>query len=798
VADKPQLAPTGEKGKTDLEAPARPVASTSEKPAPSAQEPKTTHTAALGGPATTHDPAAVPQNGLAASLASMVLGSAVSATTPAAPTAAVAPTAAASAKAAPVPRTSAAAVVEPGIQITSQERMSATGSVMAKGAGAKAEPPKAPSAAKPSVKAAAATKTTAIAQTAQASALSPAAPTAPKSVLEMVTGKPEPALESAPRVPTSQSTGPAKSFAQAAAPQLAQPGQASDVPKVGPPAVAVGRAVTAGALQAVSAGKKPTTPIEKRYQIVFVTSEVAPYSKTGGLGEAMDGLPIALAALGHRCMVISPRYDQYADAWDTSFSSSVTMGGKEEPVHFYHAYKQKVDYVFVDHPSFLERVSGLTGSKLYGPEWGKDFADNQPRFAYFCKSSLLAMRDLPLGGFPYGEDVVVVANDWHSSLVPMFIDLEKKKDPSSWAKTKTFFLCHNAVFQGRFEAEPGLADVFDVPQEYIDSITFTMPLKVGKYNKKCKVVNTMAAGLRYCDRALTVSPSYAAECAVDPEKGVELESLFATAKITGILNGVKEGVSPAEENFVTKTQMSCGTFTPATVIAAKEHLKAHYRIENGLPASPGPLMCFIGRLDAQKGYDLLLESLVEVLADTDLQVVIVGAGRADLVQQTRAVEKKFPGKFYYAGWMGPERYALLAGCDYTLLPSRWEPCGLVQMEAMRMGTLPIVAPTGGLKDTVEDGVNGLWTDAEMTVEAELDDASIESISRAIRRAVEIHASTPEKEAEMMKAAMAAASEFTWSNAALQYESLFEEMGAVNVLPRCQDRTVTLETDAQVC
>merc|ERR1719446_1116306 len=148
-------------------------------------------------------------------------------------------------------------------------------------------------------------------------------------------------------------------------------------------------------------------------------------------------------------------------------------------------------------------------------------------------------------------------------------------------------------------------------------------------------------------------------------------------------------------------------------------------------------MTFIGRLDAQKGYDLLIEALAEVLEDTEMQVVMVGAGRADLVQQTRAMEKKFPNKFFYAGWMGPERYALLAGCDYTLLPLRWEPCGLVQMEAMRMGTLPIVAPTGGLKDTVEDGLNGIWTDSEMTVEAELDDASVESISRALRRACAI-------------------------------------------------------------
>ncbi|CAK9057407.1 Soluble starch synthase 1 [Durusdinium trenchii] len=126
--------------------------------------------------------------------------------------------------------------------------------------------------------------------------------------------------------------------------------------------------------------------------------------------------------------------------------------------------------------------------------------------------------------------------------------------------------------------------------------------------------------------------------------------------------------------------------------------------------------------------------------------------------------------------MGPERYALLAACDYTLLPSRWEPCGLVQMEAMRLGTLPIVAPTGGLKDTVEDGVNGLWTDKEMTIEAIADQV-----------------------VDMKKAAMAASQEFTWTNAALQYEAVFQELGATDVLPLCGGQaTVTLEVDKQVC
>jgi len=689
--------------------------------------------------------------------------------------------------------------------VSAAQRLATTGSAVSRGPGAKAEP----AAPKAKAKAAAAPAMSGEARARTAAPVAGAAQqTAPASVLGIVSGKPVPAQEGGISIPaaypvSSSTVGPARSYAAAAAPLIpaatatGSDGKPLDVPKQGPAAVAVGRAVAAGKSPAIMMGAgKPRAPISKKFQICFVASEVAPFSKTGGLGEAMDGLPTALAALGHRCMVIAPRYDQYKEAWDTGYWSSVPMGSKQESVHFFHTFKQKVDYVFVDHPTFLERVDGLTGSKLYGPEWGKDFADNQARFAYFCKAALKAIQELPLGGSVYGNDCVVVCNDWHSALVPMFIHAERAANPSKWATTKTTFLCHNAVFQGRFEREEGLAEILGVPERYVDSITFKMPLRIGKYNEKVNCVNSMAAGLRYCDRALTVSPSYAVECSKDPEKGVELEDLFALSRVTGVLNGVKEGVSPAEKNFVTKTMMSCGTFTPATAVAAKDELKAGYRAQNNLPASEGPLMCFIGRLDAQKGYDLLLESLIDVLEDTEMQIVIVGAGRADLVAQTKAVEKKFPGKFFYAGWMGPERYALLAGSDFTLLPSRWEPCGLVQMEAMRVGTCPIVAPTGGLKDTVEDGLNGLWTDAEMTVEAEVEETSVESISRVLRRASKLFVEEPKKMDDMKRAAMAAAAEFTWSNAALQYEAIFEELEVKDVLSGAA--TVTLETDKQVC
>ena len=284
-------------------------------------------------------------------------------------------TASAAPKVRPAP-TSAAAVMEAGLKpVTAAERIAATGSSLAKGVGAKAEPQ-----AKPKAKA----KMSAI-----SSRPLPAETmgTAPTSVLNMVSGKPVPASQVGTSAYATSSVGPARAYAKAAAGAVN-----GEVPKVGPPGVAIGRALAEGRGAISMVNGKPVTTINKKYQLVFVTGEVAPFSKTGGLGEAMDGLPIALAALGHRCMVISPRYDQYAEAWDTGYWSSVNMGGKQESVHFFHTFKQKVDYVFVDHPTFLERVNGQTGSKLYGPEWGKDFADNQARFAYFCKAALKAIQ----------------------------------------------------------------------------------------------------------------------------------------------------------------------------------------------------------------------------------------------------------------------------------------------------------------------------------------------------------------------------------------------------------------------
>jgi granule-bound starch synthase len=204
----------------------------------------------------------------------------------------------------------------------------------------------------------------------------------------------------------------------------------------------------------------------------------------------------------------------------------------------------------------------------------------------------------------------------------------------------------------------------------------------------------------------------------------------------------------------------------------------------------------VGRMDLQKGYDYLLAALQAILAKLDMQLIIIGTGRADLVASTKALAKKFPSKIYLAGWCGPERYAMVAGADYNLMPSRWEPCGLAQLESMRFGTLPVVAQTGGLIDTVQDMVTGIHMGGAVSVEKELDPSSVELMAQALEKSVKVYGDK-EHTSKMRKAAMAAGVEFTWSNAALQYEAVFEELGAIDVLPSCQEASVTLEADKVV-
>lgn len=201
----------------------------------------------------------------------------------------------------------------------------------------------------------------------------------------------------------------------------------------------------------------------KKMNLVFVSAEVAPWSKTGGLGDVVGGLPIELAARGHKVMTIAPRYDQYKDAWDTSIVINV-MG---QEVRFFHTVDKGVDRVWVDHPTFLAKIWGQTGSMLYGKKSGADFSDNPVRFRLFCEAAIEACRALPFGP---GEDVTFIANDWHAALVPVLLK-DKYKPMGQFKDAKSAICVHNIAFQGRFWPE-SLAKLA-LPPTSIQNFEFT-------------------------------------------------------------------------------------------------------------------------------------------------------------------------------------------------------------------------------------------------------------------------------------------------------------------------------------
>lgn len=523
---------------------------------------------------------------------------------------------------------------------------------------------------------------------------------------------------------------------------------------------------------------------EKKYQLVFVAAEVAPWSQTGGLGAVMDGLPTTLAAMGHRVMSIAPRYDQYSDAWDTSVRMDVKLGREETQVGFFHTYRQKVDRIWVDHPVFLEKVWGLTKEKLYGPKWGIDYDDNQARFSMFAQAVLGAVKLIPLGGFPYGEDVIILCNDWHSSLVPLYLDYYRKQDPTSWKSTKTIFVSHNMVYQGRFPLRSDHKNILNLPQSYVDEMSCFMPLKVGKKHPKVSCLNWMMGAFKYADQLMTVSPGYSEEILGGPIKGVELDDLANghNGKVIGILNGLKDNVVPYNKEL--KLKGGLATLYTEETLERKLICKAALQKKFDLPVDPEiPVFCFLGRYDVQKGIDIMFQAFAEGLLETeDMQVIIMGSGTEELVEKAVFLEEKYPEKFKAVlQFKGAEKYQVFAGADFALVPSRYEPCGLVQMEAMRMGTIPVVSPTGGLNDTVVDLRTGLILERELDPESDVLPEDVEVVRTGIERAIELF-KDPETILAMRRNGMNISKGFTWKRAAKDYEDLFAKIGGVSVSP----------------
>ncbi|XP_061998143.1 soluble starch synthase 1, chloroplastic/amyloplastic [Rosa rugosa] len=511
----------------------------------------------------------------------------------------------------------------------------------------------------------------------------------------------------------------------------------------------------------VGGREKPKAKVTR--SIVFVTAEAAPYSKTGGLGDVCGSLPVVLAGRGHRVMVVSPRYLNGSPA-DKKFSGAIDVGhtnvicfGGEQEVAFFHEYREGVDWVFVDHPSFHRP------GNPYGDSFGA-FGDNQFRFTLLSHAACEAPLVLPLGGYTYGQNCLFLVNDWHAGLVPLLL-AAKYRPHGVYTDARSVLIIHNLAHQG-VESAVTYKNL-GLPAEWYGALEWVFPEWARAHAlDRGEAVNILKGAVVTTDRILTVSEGYAWEITT-VEGGYGLNGLLSSRK--SVLNGITNGIDVVE--WDPSSDKHIASHYSANDLSGKVECKIALQKELGLPIRPDcPLIGFIGRLDYQKGIDLIQSGIPELMSD-DVQFVMLGSGDTQCQDWMRLAEATYKDKF--RGWVGfnvPVSHRITAGCDILLMPSRFEPCGLNQLYAMRYGTIPVVHSTGGLRDTVinfnpyaEGGGEGTgWTFSPLTKE---------SMLAALRLAIRTYKEYKPSWDGLVKRGME--KDFTWESAAIQYEQVFE-------------------------
>ncbi|MDD2357629.1 MAG: glycogen/starch synthase [Thiovulaceae bacterium] len=395
-------------------------------------------------------------------------------------------------------------------------------------------------------------------------------------------------------------------------------------------------------------------------KILFASSEIFPYAKSGGLADVADALPRALSSYTELYRVI-PLYG-FMSKKDLQLSQSfeVSLGNKKYKINLYTKLQNTLNLFFLEAPLLSETQN------LYCDKEG-DYVDNDLRFAIFCKAVVALAVNLHVD--------ILHLNDWHTSLCALFAKEQK-------LALKTVLTIHNLAYQGIFEKET-LARL-GISEKYftMDSLEF--------YGK----VNFLKAGIAYSDAVTTVSPSYAKEI-LTSEFGCGLEGFLThhKAKLSGILNGINEVVfDPRSDKII---------YTSYENIEGKYQNKVALLKTSKLKDPRKPLFVMITRLVEQKGIDLVLESM-EKLLQNKLNLFIIGEGEARFTEQLQTLCLKHENFEFFNGYDEVLSHQLYAAADFLLMPSRFEPCGLNQMIAMRYGTIPIVHATGGLKDSVHE------------------------------------------------------------------------------------------------
>lgn len=495
-------------------------------------------------------------------------------------------------------------------------------------------------------------------------------------------------------------------------------------------------------------------PYNLNVPVVVVTSEVAPFSKTGGLGLVAASYAFEFARNGHRTMVVAPKYNHYENL-NYVGETRVRVQDQEQCVKYWHLRKDYTegggtDYIFVEHPT-IQRDGGP-----YNDKDGREYPDNLLRFTILSLAAMEAPLILNLNGKgTYGDKVLFLANDWQAGLVPVYL-CGKYRKHNCYTQSRCLYVIHNLGYQGQYHNVGDPARFFGIDHKYSGDISLG------------NAVNLCKGALICADRVLTVSPNYSKEIQT-PEGGFNLQD-FVRAKavclrLAGILNGIDDCWDPMTD------QNLAMNYSVENFEAGKAANKATLQKQLGLEENPDVcLIGFVGRLTWQKGVDVLASVISWLMQDTGngvtgrVQLIMMGQGQPEYVGTLRWAEGSYRGSICgYVGFDPKVEHLMMGGCDLLLMPSRYEPCGLPQMYSQVYGTLPVVHATGGLVDSVKDISEGIDTATGFHVCPLTGD----KLKATLFTAVEMHQKRPAEFRRMQRTAMQ--SDYYWPKAMDEYE-----------------------------
>jgi len=425
--------------------------------------------------------------------------------------------------------------------------------------------------------------------------------------------------------------------------------------------------------------------MEKNLKIVFVASEVDPFSKQGGIADVSRSLPKALQRLGHDVMVISPLYgavdvkkyniEQLIKGFPIRMSDKTII-----KTDFWRGYmRDGLPIYFIDAPKYFSNRKNRLIYKL------RNMEENGERYYFFCSAVLHLLR------FKNIKPDIVHANDWHTGLVPYFLK-KRFKEEELFKDVACTFSIHNLLFQSA-------RDWWDIPKKDQDTGHTGLPNFDDK--EAIKTINFMKRGILKSDVVNTVSEQYAKEI-LTQEFGDKMNRILTNKDKQGRFFGITNGIDYTDYNPKTDPGLY-KNFSVEDVVKMKAKNKAFIQKKYGLPIEPKvPIISTNSRIAEQKGFDIFLK-MADYILERNVQFIIFGdAAEKKYDKAFKDLQKKYPRKFVFTKYVPKDETQLLAGADILLMPSRFEPCGLGQLKSMRYGAVPVVRATGGLIDTVKD------------------------------------------------------------------------------------------------